>query len=133
MQYTGWNPSHYSLYRQVNVQFVPTYNGLKIVQNKSSTTDILVQIISDDDGKPLKTNSVVNTAVGSSSSNPISKSKTDACHSVSTMNSADSANDQSNVLRAKFDVYVQSLASQALDPNFLVEIYRENGKSYSCP
>ncbi|XP_026818161.1 myb-like protein O isoform X2 [Rhopalosiphum maidis] len=95
--YTGWSPSHYNMYRQVDVQIIATDNGDNVIPNKSSTIEVLVQLITDNDKKPDQNNSIVKTSV---------------------------------MLRTNFDVYIQSLASQALDSNFLEEIYRENDEYF---
>ncbi|CAH1733158.1 unnamed protein product [Aphis gossypii] len=124
--YTGWSPSHYNMYRQVDVQIITTDNCDNVIPNKSSGVEVLVQILSDNHNKPDQNNSIVKTA--SSAYNHISKLKVDAINSNLSKNSF--VDEQSVMLRTNFDVYIQSLASQALDPNFLSEIYRENDEYF---
>lgn len=81
----------------------------------------MVQIITDDHNKCVQNNSVANTEVSFTNNNYITKSQ------INVLNYID---DQSMSLRSNFDVYIQTLASQALDSNFLGEINRENGKSF---
>jgi hypothetical protein len=112
------------MYRQVDVQIIATDNGDNFIPNKSSAIEVLVQLITDNDKKPDQNNSIVKTV--SSAYNHISKLKVDAINSNLPTNSF--VDEQNVMLRTNFDVYIQSLASQALDSNFLGEIYRENGK-----
>lgn len=105
------------MYRQVSVQFITKDNNATFIPNKSST-DVFVKLLCDNSNKFIQYNSKV-----CSTDNQISKPKVDTSKSISSMNT----NDQNKLLRANFDVYVQTLTSQALDSNFLGEIYRENG------
>jgi len=111
------------MYRQVDVQIITTDNCDNVIPNKSSTIEVLVQLLSDNHNKSDQNNPIVKTA--SSAYNHISKLKVDAINSNLSKNSF--VDEQSVMLRTNFDVYIQSLASQALDSNFLEEIYRENG------
>lgn len=111
------------MYRQVDVQIITTDNCDNVIPNKSSAIEVLVQLLSDNHNKPNQNNSIVKTA--SSAYNHISKLKVDAINSNLSKNSF--VDEQSVMLRTNFDVYIQSLASQVLDSNFLEEIYRENG------
>ncbi|VVC43818.1 Hypothetical protein CINCED_3A000178 [Cinara cedri] len=121
--YTGWGPPHYHMYRQVSVQFITKDKNATFIPNKSST-DIFVKLLCDNSNKFVQNNSKVNAKCPTD--NQISKPKVDTLKSISSMNT----NDQNKLLRANFDVYVQTLASQALDSNFLGEIYRENDEFF---
>lgn len=110
------------MYRQVVVDFISTYNGINVLPNKSSA-EVFVQILSDDHEKSAQNDSVANNVEVFPTDNT-QKLQVDTFNSMS---SSDSADDQTVLLRANFDVYIQTLASQALDSNFLEEIYRDNG------
>lgn len=112
------------MYRQVSVQFITKDNNATFIPNKSST-DIFVKLLCDNSNKFVQNNCKVNTKV-CPTDNQISKPKVNTLKTISPFPSVN-ANDQNKVLRANFDVYVQTLASQALDSNFLKEIYREKG------
>lgn len=110
------------MYCQVAVEFVNP------ISNKSSNTEIIVKLCKNDEKKSTQCDSAVNTENKSTAHSHSSKQKVNAFNSIS-MNSTASLEDQNKMLRAKFDVYIQTLVSQALDSNFLGEIYLENGKS----
>jgi len=104
------------MYCQVPIQFLTIYNGKNVMPTKSST-EVFVQILPDHENKSAQNDSL-NATEDSTEYNHISKPK------------IDSTSDHQNILlRSSFDVFVQALTSQALDPKFIQEIYRENGKS----
>jgi len=113
------------MYRQVDVKIITTDNSDNVIPNKPSSIEVLVQLLSNNDNKLNQNNAKVKTV--SSAYNHISKLKVDAINSNLSTKSSAFVDEQSVILRANFDVYIQSLASQALDSNFLEEIYRENG------